>query len=159
LLVSSGFGLVKSFEYTLIITIAQLPGYAVAAVLIERWGRRSTLITFLAGSAVSAIGFGLSSSVPAILAAGCLLSFFNLGAWGALYAVTPEVYPTPLRATGAGSATAFGRLASIVAPLLVLPLREVLGLGGLFATFAAAFLLALGAAVFLPERRGLELQD
>jgi putative MFS transporter len=159
LLVSSGFGLVKSFEYTLIITIAQLPGYAAAAVLIERWGRRPTLITFLGGSAIAAIGFGLSSSVPTILLAGCLLSFFNLGAWGALYAVTPEVYPTALRATGAGSATAFGRIASIVAPLVVLPLRDLVGLGGLFAIFAAAFLLAMSAAFFLPERRGLELQD
>ena len=54
LLVASGFGLVKSFEYTLIITLAQLPGYAVAAVLIERWGRRATLVTFLAGSALAA---------------------------------------------------------------------------------------------------------
>ena len=124
LLVADGFGLVKSFQYTLIITVAQLPGYAVAAVLIERWGRRATLVTFLAGSAGAAIAFGLSSSVPTILLAGAALSFFNLGAWGALYAVTPEVYPTSLRATGAGSATAFGRLASILAPLLVLPLRE-----------------------------------
>ena len=47
------------------------------------------------------------------------LSFFNLGAWGALYAVTPEVYPTPLRGTGTGSAAGFGRIASILAPLSV----------------------------------------
>lgn len=35
---------------------------------------------------------------------GALLSFFNLGAWGALYAYTPEQYPTVIRATGAGMA-------------------------------------------------------
>ena len=159
LLVAAGFGLVRSFGYTLIITLAQLPGYAVAAVLIEVWGRRATLVTFLAGSAVAAIGFGLSSSVPAILTAGIALSFFNLGAWGALYAVTPEVYPTPLRATGAGSAAGFGRIASIVAPLLVLPLREAAGTAAVFATFAAAFGLAMVAAWFLPEWRGRELMD
>ncbi|MDT9409789.1 MFS transporter, partial [Corynebacterium rouxii] len=50
LLVSSGFPLVKSFEFTLIITLAQLPGYAVSAWLIEKWGRRSTLVFFLIGS-------------------------------------------------------------------------------------------------------------
>jgi len=159
LLVASGFGLVKSFEYTLIITLAQLPGYAVAAVLIERWGRRPTLVTFLAGSALAAAGFGLASSVPAVLAAGIALSFFNLGAWGALYAVTPEVYPTVLRATGAGSATAFGRIAAIVAPLLVLSIRDAAGSLGLFGIFAIAFLLAMVAALFLPEWRGRELQD
>jgi putative MFS transporter len=159
LLVTAGFPLVRSFEYTLIITLAQLPGYALAAVLIEVWGRRATLVTFLAGSAVAAAGFGFASSVPAILVAGIALSFFNLGAWGALYAVTPEVYPTALRATGAGSATAFGRIASIVAPLVVLPLRSALGTVGLFAVFAAAFLLAMAAAVFLPEWRGRRLLD
>jgi putative MFS transporter len=159
LLVASGFTLVKSFEYTLIITLAQLPGYAVSAILIERWGRRPTLATFLAGSALSAVAFGLADSVPAVLAAGMALSFFNLGAWGALYAVTPEVYPTDLRATGAGSAAAFGRLASIIAPLLVPLLRSSTGLTGLFTVFAVAFAIAAVAALGLPERRGKALED
>ncbi|HEU5485648.1 MAG TPA: MFS transporter, partial [Microlunatus sp.] len=70
LLVASGFTLLKSFEYTLIITLAQLPGYAVSAILIERWGRRPTLAVFLAGSALSAVAFGLAGSVPTVLAAG-----------------------------------------------------------------------------------------
>ena len=159
LLVASGFTLVKSFEYTLIITLAQLPGYALAAILIERWGRRPTLATFLAGSALAAAGFGLADSVPTVLAAGMALSFFNLGAWGALYAVTPEVYPTPLRATGAGSATAFGRIASIIAPLLVPALRESGGTVGLFATFAGAFAVATLASLLLPEWQGRALED
>ena len=49
LLVAAGMDLVRSFGFTLVITLAQLPGYAVAAVLVERWGRRSTLSTFLLG--------------------------------------------------------------------------------------------------------------
>ncbi len=159
LLVASGFTLVKSFEYTLIITVAQLPGYAVSALLIERWGRRPTLATFLAGSALSAVAFGLADSVPAVLATGMALSVFNLGAWGALYAVTPEVYPTDLRAPGAGSAAAFGRIASIVAPLLVPLLRSTTGLSGLFLVFAAAFAVAAVAALGLPEWRGRALED
>src|SRR5690625_1690653 len=56
LLVAKGFDLVHSFGYTLIITLAQLPGYAAAAFLIEKWGRRPTLATFLAGSAVRRSG-------------------------------------------------------------------------------------------------------
>ena len=49
LLFASGFSLVRSFGFTLVITLAQLPGYAVAAYLIERWGRRPTLAVFLLG--------------------------------------------------------------------------------------------------------------
>nr|WP_254920635.1 MFS transporter [Blastococcus mobilis] len=88
-----------------------------------------------------------------------VLSFFNLGAWGALYAVTPEVYPTVLRATGAGAAAGFGRLASIAAPLCVPPLLDAGGTGLVFATFAAFFVVGGLATWWLPERRGQALED
>ncbi|HEX5728325.1 MFS transporter [Microbacterium sp.] len=159
ILVSQGYDLVRSFGFTLIITLAQLPGYAVAAWLIEVWGRRLTLSVFLAGSAVAAIFFGTASTESVVIGAGMALSFFNLGAWGALYAVTPEMYPTSLRATGSGWAAGAGRIASIIAPLTV-PL--LLGLGGaplLFVVFAAFFAVAAGAAWGLVDRRGRALDD
>jgi putative MFS transporter len=159
LLFASGFSLVKSFGFTLVITLAQLPGYAVAAYLIERWGRRPTLAVFLVGSAVGAGMFSAAAGDTAVLVTGMVLSFFNLGAWGALYAVTPEVYPTALRATGAGAAAGFGRIASIAAPLCVPPLLQLGGSGLVFGTFAAFFVVAAGAALALPERRGQSLED
>ncbi|MCU1437527.1 MAG: hypothetical protein JWP66_614 [Naasia sp.] len=161
LLVAAGFPLVKSFEYTLLITLAQLPGYAVSAYLVERWGRRLTLAVFLLGSAAAAVffGFGAVSGVEAqILGFGMLMSFFNLGAWGALYAVTPELYPTPLRATGAGWAAGVGRLASILAPLSVPPLLLLGGTPVLFAVFSGVFLVAAAGAFALPELKGKPLE-
>ena len=155
LLYNQGFDLVRSFGYTLIITLAQLPGYLVAAFLVERWGRRATLATFLLGSGVSALLFGVAGSPGTIIAAGMALSFFNLGAWGALYAVTPEIYPTTMRGSGAGAAAGFGRIASIVAPLSVPILLGWWGNAGLFALFGATF--AVGAVVawaLLPEQAG-----
>ncbi|SDF17659.1 MFS transporter, putative metabolite:H+ symporter [Blastococcus aurantiacus] len=159
LLVANGFTLTKSFGYTLVITLAQLPGYALAAYLIERWGRRATLATFLAGSALGAGMFAAADSDTTVLVTGMVLSFFNLGAWGALYAVTPEVYPTVLRATGAGAAAGFGRLASIAAPLCVPPLVDAGGTGLVFGTFSAFFVLGALATWGLPERRGQTLED
>ncbi|MDU0478618.1 MFS transporter [Staphylococcus chromogenes] len=157
LLAAQGFSLVRSFTFTLIITLAQLPGYAAAAYLIERWGRRQTLATFLIGSAVSAGLYGFSTAEWQIIAAGCLLSFFNLGAWGALYAIGPELFPTNIRGAGTGSAAGFGRIASIMAPLVVPPVLALAGTTGLFALFALAFLCAALAALSLPELRGAEL--
>ncbi len=157
LLLDRGFDMVRSFQYVLIITFAQLPGYALSAVLVEKWGRRPTLATFLLGSALSAGAFGLAESVPQVLAAGMALSFFNLGAWGALYAATPEIYPTMMRGTGAGAAAGFGRIASILAPLSVPVLLGWWGDPGLFLTFAAAFVVGSLAALLLPELRGHEL--
>ncbi|MET1052638.1 MAG: MFS transporter [Mycetocola sp.] len=159
ILVASGFSLVRSFGYTLIITLAQLPGYLVAAWLVEKWGRNKTLAAFLTGSAVSAILFGLAGLEWQVIGAGMLLSFFNLGAWGALYAVTPELYPTELRATGSGWAAGIGRIASIFAPLAV-PLLT--GFGGnvmLFSVFAAFFVIAAVAALTLADKRGRALDE
>ncbi|RSZ61444.1 MFS transporter [Corynebacterium hylobatis] len=154
LLVADGFTLVRSFQFTLIITLAQLPGYAVAAWLIEVWGRRSTLAAFLLGSAASALFFGTATTEVTIIAAGCLLSFFNLGAWGALYAIGPELYPSHVRGAGTGAAAGFGRIASIIAPLIVPPLLAFGGSIALFGLFSTAFLIAAVATLTLPEQRG-----
>ncbi|MGG7466496.1 MFS transporter [Plantibacter sp. YIM 135347] len=156
ILVASGFSLVRSFGFTLVITLAQLPGYAVSAWLVEAWGRKQTLALFLAGSAASAIGFGTATSEPMIITFGMLLSFFNLGAWGALYAVTPELYPTSLRATGAGWAAGVGRIASIIAPLSV-PALLLVGHALLFSVFAGFFVVAAVAALALSDMRGKAL--
>lgn len=154
LLTAQGFDLVKSFGFTLIITLAQVPGYAAAAWLIEIIGRRKTLAIFLAGSAIAALLYGQSSAEWQIIAAGMLLSFFNLGAWGALYAIGPELYPTSVRGTGTGAAAGFGRIASIITPLLV---PVFLGWGGnvlVFGIFGIAFAVAAIAAFALPEQKG-----
>ncbi|MGH8828381.1 MAG: MFS transporter, partial [Jiangellaceae bacterium] len=84
---------------------------------------------------------------------------FNLGAWGALYAVTPEIYPTVLRGTGAGWAAGFGRIASILAPLAVPSLLDAGGNELTFAAFAVAFAIAAITALTLPERRGQALEE
>ncbi|GAA5027638.1 MFS transporter [Microbacterium fluvii] len=159
ILVAQGYDLVRSFGFTLVITLAQLPGYAVAAWLIEVWGRRATLSVFLVGSVVSALLFGTAAGEGGVIAAGMALSFFNLGAWGALYAVTPEIYPTSLRATGSGWAAGVGRIASIVAPLSVPVLLAAGGAPLLFTVFGVFFAVAAAAAWGLADRRGQALDD
>lgn len=151
-MVLKGFSLMHSFEYVLIMTLAQLPGYFVAAWLIEKWGRKLVLGTFLIGTAVSALAFGTANSVGLLILAGALLSFFNLGAWGALYAYTPEQYPTAVRGSGSGLAAAVGRIGGIVGPLMVGTLigRQV-SLPIIFGIFTAAILIAAGAVLTLGE--------
>lgn len=158
LLFRQGHDLVRSFGYTLVITLAQVPGYAAAAWLIEVWGRRPTLASFLLGSGASALLFGMQDSSAGIMVFGALLSFFNLGAWGALYAIGPEIYPTTLRGTGTGAASAVGRIAAIISPLLV-PLLLVGGTTLVFTVFAVSFVIAAGSALLLPERRRQQMVE
>lgn len=162
LLVASGYGLVKSFGYVLIITAAQIPGYFSAAYLVDRWGRKSTLIVYLLGCAVSAALFGQASSPAQVVLLGSLISFFNLGAWGVVYTYTPESYPTALRATGSGWAAGVGRIGGILAPMVV---GRVLGAWSgrqdiVFAQFAGVVLLGLLAVACLGEEtKGKSLES
>ena len=118
-MILKGFDLVKSFEYVLIMTLAQLPGYFTAALLIDRVGRKFVLVTYLLGTAISAYFFGVAETVMQLIISGMFLSFFNLGAWGALYAYTPEQYPTIVRTTGAGTAAGVGRVGGVLGPLMI----------------------------------------
>lgn len=142
LLIRAGYPMVKSFEYVVIITLAQLPGYFSAAYLVERIGRKVVIVLYLAVSAITAYLFGTASGTSTILLWGCLMSFFNLGAWGAVYSYTPELYPTRARTTGAGAAAAFGRIGGIMAPYIVGLLLPAVGRSGVLALNAGALLTA-----------------
>ncbi|HDR7256645.1 MFS transporter [Bacillus paranthracis] len=151
-MVLKGFSLIKSFQYVLIMTLAQLPGYFTAAWFIERLGRKFVLVTYLIGTACSAYLFGVAESLTVLIVAGMLLSFFNLGAWGALYAYTPEQYPTVIRGTGAGMAAAFGRIGGILGPLLVgylVALQASLPL--IFTIFCGSILIGVFAVIILGQ--------
>lgn len=151
-MVLKGFSLIKSFQYVLIMTLAQLPGYFTAAWFIERLGRKFVLVTYLIGTACSAYVFGIAESLTTLLVAGMLLSFFNLGAWGALYAYTPEQYPTVIRGTGAGMAAAFGRIGGILGPLLVGYLvASQASLSFIFTIFCGSILIGVLAVVVLGQ--------
>ena len=158
-MVMKGFTLIKSLEYILIMTLAQLPGYFTAAWLIEKFGRKFVLIVYLIGTTVSAYLFGTAGSIALLLTSGILLSFFNLGAWGALYAYTPEQYPTAIRGTGAGLAASFGRIGGILGPLLVGYLVEQqVSITTIFTIFGISVLIGAAAVLVLgKETRQKEL--
>ncbi|WP_432353274.1 MFS transporter [Sporosarcina sp. A2] len=159
-MVLKGFTMIKTFGYVLLMTLAQLPGYFSAAWLIERTGRKFVLSTYLIGTALSAFAFGNSDTLAMLMLFGALLSFFNLGAWGALYAYSPEQYPTSIRGTGTGMAAGIGRIGGIFGPLLVgSMLTAGYGFGIIFGIFCGAILIGVLAVVFLgTETKQLELE-
>lgn len=159
-MVGKGFDLISSFKYVLIMTLAQLPGYFTAAWFIEKFGRKFVLVTYLLGTAASAYVFGGAETITMLLISGMLLSFFNLGAWGALYAYTPEQYPAIVRGTGAGMAAAVGRVGGIFGPLLVgSMLAKGYDISVVFTIFCVAIVLGVVAVVFLgKETKQTELQ-
>jgi len=148
-----GITVFKSFQYFVITAVAQLPGYWSAAYLLERIGRKKTLSSYLLLSGIAGVGFYLAASSgneTAIIASAIAFSFFNLGAWGAIYAYTPELYPTSVRGTGAGWAGAMARIGGGIAPILAGRIMEVSGsalavlLTAVVAIIGALDVLALG---------------
>ncbi|MBI6864015.1 MFS transporter [Lysinibacillus fusiformis] len=159
-MVGKGFDMITSFKYVLIMTLAQLPGYFTAAWFIEKFGRKFVLVSYLIGTAVSAFIFGNADTLVVLVLSGMFLSFFNLGAWGALYAYTPEQYPSIIRGTGAGMAAAAGRIGGIFGPLLVGSLLTVgYDIGFIFAIFCGAIIIGVVGVIFLgKETKQLELE-
>lgn len=131
-LAQEGFGYVRGYGFLVVVALAQIPGYALAAWGVEAIGRKPTLISFLFLSAAGCILFLLANDAYLIGASILLMSFALLGTWGALYAFTPELYPTVSRATGMGAAGAMARLGGLFAP-------SIMGL-----VFVQSFALAIG---------------
>jgi putative MFS transporter len=160
---SQGFEVVKTFEYVLIMTLAQLPGYFAAAWLVDVIGRRYTLSSFLLMSGVCAYFFGNAATTNALLIWGAAMSFFNLGAWGVIYTYTPELYPTAIRALGSGWAAGFGRIGGMLAPMLVgVLLVHGAQMNSIFLMFASVFVIISIVVVTLgieSKRKSLEEID
>ena len=100
--------------------------------------------------------FGSADTQEALLLWGALLSFFNLGAWGALYAYSPENYPAQIRASGVGMAAGIGRIGGILGPLTI-PYLGAQGwaTGAIFGLFAVTIVVgALAVAVLGRETKG-----
>ena len=143
---AEGFGFMRGQAFLVLLALVQLPGFALAAWGVERWGRKPTLVGFLLLSAIGCMLYSLGSAAALVVGSTLLMSFALLGTWGALYAFTPEVYPTGLRASGMGLAGAVARFGGLLAPSIVAPVMTAhftLALGML-----AAFL-AVGALAIL----------
>ena len=118
-LVLRGLPIVNSFGYTLLISFAQLPGYFFAVYLLDKLSRKRVLFIYLLGTIISALAFGVAVSNTMVLVCGAFLSFFMLGTWGTLIALTPSQFPQEIRGTGMGTAQAVGRVGAVVGPFLV----------------------------------------
>src|SRR5215510_530371 len=117
LLVQSGMTITRSFAYSISIYAAMIPGYYSAAYFNDRIGRRATIVSYLIMGGVAAIGLAKAASNLQIIFAGVCLSFFMNGVYAGVYAYTSEIFPTRIRTTGVGLASAIGRLGAISAPI------------------------------------------
>ena len=139
--------------------LAQFPGYAAAIWLVERIGRKPTLAGFLVLGGISAYAFAVADSEGVYVTALFFVGFFNLGAWGAVYPYTAELFPTRLRSSAFGVMECVGKAAAIAGPYLFGHLKDATGSTTWSLTFIAIVMAAGGlvAAVFGRETKGAAL--
>jgi putative MFS transporter len=160
LLVQSGMTIARSFSYSLAIYFAMIPGYFSAAWMNEKIGRQATIASYMILGGISAIALSISHADASVIIAGCCLSFFMNGTYAGVYAYTPEVFPTEVRATGMGVASSIGRLGAISSPLLIGWLYPRLGFAGVFGTTTLMLLIGAIAVIFMGiSTRNRSLED
>ncbi|SDV48826.1 MFS transporter [Chitinasiproducens palmae] len=149
LLMQRGMTITKSFSVSILIYLAQIPGYYSSAYFCEKLGRKATIVTYMALACVAGIWLANAASDTSVVMASIFMSFAMNGVNAGEYAYTPEVFPTHLRATGMGTASAFGRIGAICSPMLVGYVYPIWGFAGVFGITTAILLFGALAVIFL----------
>ncbi len=136
-------------------------GYLGFGPLADRFGRRPVFAFMCVGSFVMLpIAFLVPTSYAGVLMLLPILGFFNNGIFSGFPIYLPELYPTKLRATGAGFCFNAGRILASASPFLTGWLVTTLGTFGRAAsTVALIYLVGLTVLFFAPETKGKPLPE
>lgn len=153
-------------ERTSYVTYAQHVGTILGVILFpwlcNRIGRRPAFALFFVMSPISvAIATWGGTSYETLLFAAPLMSFFVIGLTAGFALYFPELFPTHLRATGAGMAYNTGRVATAFVPPLTGRLMLALGNSVPQGVLGAAMFYVIGllALPLAPETRGKPLPE
>ncbi|PQZ87830.1 MFS transporter [Arthrobacter sp. MYb222] len=159
ILTEAGMAQSASFFATAVMALMGLVGVVLAALLVERVGRKWLLAISAPISGIVLVIVAQNLHIPATAIAWVLVFGVVVQvAIPVLYAYVSELYPTELRASGFGWASTMSRFAAGFGPLLFAALWPVVGLGWLFAGATALVLVAVVfMSRFAPETRGMSL--
>jgi MFS family permease len=143
----------------MLLNVGALVGYLTFGPLADRLGRRWVFALMCAGSLVMLpVTFLTPRTYAHVLLLLPLLGFFNNGIFSGFPIYLPELYPTRIRATGAGFCFNVGRVLASVGPFVTGYLVTVLGSFGLAASAVALiYLVGLLILPFAPETKGQPL--
>jgi MFS family permease len=151
----------QTFGVTAFLTILNLagmfPGYLSFGVFADRYGRKRTIILYLAIAALMVPIFAAARQPGFILLTASVTAFFGTGFFTGSGILGSELFPTPIRAAALGVSYNVARGLSALAPLIIGRLGETRGLAWAFLACGLAFAAAAVCAAWVPETRGVEL--
>lgn len=93
-------------------------GTVVLGMLTDRWKKTYVVILMYGGILAGLLALNAAGSLTQIYIASALVGAFVIGCQGVLYAFGGIVYPTEMRATGVGVASAVGRVGAMLGPAI-----------------------------------------
>jgi len=146
---------------TMRLNVGARVGYLSFGPLADRLGRRAVFGIMCLGSLVMLpVTFLTPRSYLHVLLLLPLLGYFNNGIFSGFPIYLPELYPTRLRATGAGFCFNVGRVLASAAPFLTGWLVTALGgFGRAASAIALIYLAGLCLLPFAPETKGKPLPE
>ena len=152
LVIEKGLTLTNSFLVALITSVAQLPGYYVASLLIDKIERKWLIAIYALGATAGALVVAFAEHTWVLVLGSAVLAAFANGAAGIYYTYTAELYPTAVRATAMGVASAVGRVGAIAAPIVIGYLFARVGWVNVFLALVVALAVAVAVVVIFGER-------
>lgn len=160
LLHEHGFSPAQALTYSSILSLAALPGALLALLFIDKVERRTAVLVIYTVAAALLLVFGFTDSNGILLASGLLITMLLQTVTACMYTYLPEIFPTNLRALGAGIGNGTGRLATFGTTFLVAGLLTWFGFTAVFLYLSAVILLAgLTIGIFGERTRGRSLED
>ena len=160
ILSAEGRSIVNSFRYSVVIYSAVIPGYVLGGYVVEVLDRKYAIsLSFVAIAAFGTL-FGHSRSPAEIMTfAGATVFFISLGST-AIYTYTPELYPTEIRATAMGIASAWGRVGAVTMLLVFGHFFAIHGKSLIFLIINPILIISLIVVLCVgPPTRGKPLQE
>jgi MFS family permease len=149
----------RRFHGTLVLNAGILAGFLLFIPVTSWLGRRKAFYLFYGASAVAApLAFLFATSYAAWLALFFFVGAFSSGMFSGYTIYFPELFPTRVRATGAGFAYNVGRIAAAPAPILRGWFLDIFGSGAIAgAVLGSVYILAFLIIPLLPETSGIRL--
>ncbi|QDK99348.1 3-(3-hydroxy-phenyl)propionate transporter MhpT [Acinetobacter tandoii] len=93
-------------------------GTVILGMLTDRWKKAYVILLMYGGILAGLFALNAAASLTQMYLASALVGAFVIGCQGVLYAFGSIVYPTELRGTGVGMASAVGRIGAMLGPTI-----------------------------------------